>query len=134
MPEKKTAKAAILDALSCAKGPVAVHELSHFLVGISQNSIATRLSELHADGKVVRRTRLGEAFCEWRLATIIEQEKILKARSTTTKLSVPLGKVVGVKPELGLEQDQTGEIVLVTLEIPRSEWNRAEQMKAVRIA
>jgi len=47
-------------------GWLAVHEFN--LIGVSENSIASRLPELALAGKVVSRVRKGENWKEWHLA------------------------------------------------------------------
>ena len=127
MSEKRTAKAAILDALGSARVPVAVHELSDFLVGYSENSLATRLSELHAEGKVVRRKREGQAFNEWRLATIVEQEKILKSRPVgTSKPKVAPGVVGHV---VGVQGCLTPDFEAVVVEVPKGRFSPGQTVR-----
>ena len=60
-----TAKAALLMTLPHQSSGewLAVHEIE--VRGYSENSLATRLSELAKDGKVKGRTRQGKAFKEW---------------------------------------------------------------------
>lgn len=58
-------KAKIVEALGKAGRPLAVHEFE--FVGISENSLASRLSELAHVGVVVGETRTGRKFKEWKL-------------------------------------------------------------------
>lgn len=58
-----TAKGAILLRLREAGKPLAVHELS--INGYSENSLASRLSELAKAGLVKGDTRKGHAYKEW---------------------------------------------------------------------
>ena len=57
------AKEKILDRLSKAMMPLAVHEMK--IEGYSENNIATRLSELAREGKVIGAYRKGTSFKEW---------------------------------------------------------------------
>lgn len=60
----------ILERLSVADKPLAVHELR--IEGYSENNLATRLSELARCGEVVGRVRPGKRFKEWALARRFE--------------------------------------------------------------
>jgi predicted transcriptional regulator len=94
-----TAKSEILRVLAAASQPLAVHEISPSITGYSENALATRLSELHADGKVVRRKRPGEAFNEWRLATHEETQRILATRVQPMEPQ-KIGRVLSVQTNL----------------------------------
>ena len=61
-----TAKEAILARLREVGEPVPVHSLN--IVGVSENSAATRLSELARAGKVVGVSVPGKAYKAWKLS------------------------------------------------------------------
>ncbi len=67
-----TSKDLILQQLKESRTPLAVHELH--IEGYSENNLATRLSELAREGKVIGRFRKGENFKEWSLATVHEPQ------------------------------------------------------------
>ena len=58
-------KQLILKRLRESKDPLAVHELDIF--GYSENNLATRLSELAKEGKVIGRFRKGTHYKEWNI-------------------------------------------------------------------
>lgn len=62
------AKELILKRLKEAGQPLAIHELC--LMGYSENNLATRISELAADGLIVGSFRPGTHFKEWKPAAI----------------------------------------------------------------
>lgn len=59
----KTAAVLLIERLNEASGPLAVHELN--IIGHSQNALATDLSILSREGKVVGRYRVGFRYKEW---------------------------------------------------------------------
>lgn len=63
---KKTARIALMERLSSAGKPLAVHELNIF--GHSQNALATELSIMARRGEVVGNYRTGERYKEWTVA------------------------------------------------------------------
>jgi DNA-binding HxlR family transcriptional regulator len=63
---KPTQKHEILKALALSSRPLAVHEFD--FDDISQNSIATRLSELQKAGLVVGEYKPGRPYKVWKLA------------------------------------------------------------------
>ena len=134
MSEKRTAKTEILRVLIAAGRPLSIEEIATRISGYSANAIATRVSELHAEGAIVGRTRPGTNYKEWRVATMVEQENILKSRPLATpKTSVPAAKVMAVTEDNGLDLG-VGQVVFVTLQLPKEEWARAQAAKAVRFA
>lgn len=60
------AKTAILEVLSKASEPLAVHQFPY--IGFSQTGISARLRELARDGKVESVPVPGKKFTAWRLA------------------------------------------------------------------
>jgi DNA-binding HxlR family transcriptional regulator len=60
-----TQKDYILHRLSNSPVALACHEFN--IVGVSENSIATRLSELAREGRVLGDRRPGKPYKEWRL-------------------------------------------------------------------
>ncbi len=69
--KKLTSKDLILRRLEDVGRPLAVHELQIF--GYSENSIATRLSELAQAGKVIGLDQPGVNFKRWRLTNDMEK-------------------------------------------------------------
>jgi len=59
------AKDRIINRMADAGVPLAVHEFS--IDDVSENSVAARLRELRAGGKVFARMRAGKGFKEWLL-------------------------------------------------------------------
>lgn len=66
---KPSAKQEIIRKLRETDRPLAVHEFN--IERVSQNNIATRLSEMAKAGVVAGAYRAGEAFKEWRLLPIV---------------------------------------------------------------
>lgn len=99
MSERVTAKSEILRVLAASAAPLAVHEMGGSIVGYSENALATRVSELHAEGKIVGRTRLGQDYKEWRLATPAESAHLLERRKAARRAPQgPVHQVVAVQP------------------------------------
>ena len=65
-----SAKDEILKRLQFSQKPLACHELN--IVGYNENNLATRLSELCADGFVKGEIRPGKHFKEW---SIVRRER-----------------------------------------------------------
>lgn len=63
--EMSTAKQSIMARLRAAGKPLAVFEFGLVGPGLSENSIATRLSELQKSGEVDGRYRAGARYKEW---------------------------------------------------------------------
>lgn len=60
-----TSKELILKRLQESSQPLAVHEF--YIMGLNENNIATRLSELAKEGIVQGNFRKGKSFKEWSL-------------------------------------------------------------------
>jgi acetoacetate decarboxylase len=63
-PRRKTAKDVILEVLEKSPVKLAVHEMG--IKKYSENNIATRLSELAREGKVIGIYRKGRQYKEWK--------------------------------------------------------------------
>lgn len=63
---KKTIKEKIIEVLEGINHPLASHEFPY--IGTNENTIATRLSELATEKKVIGRYRNGKHYKEWFLA------------------------------------------------------------------
>jgi len=68
--KKPTANELILRALTESPVWISVHEFA--IEGVSQNNIATRLSEFARKGKVRGRIRGGKRYKEWSIADAVD--------------------------------------------------------------
>ncbi len=62
----RTARQEILRVLAVAVEPLAAHEI--VVIGYSPNTIASRISDLAAEGLIIGDVRKGKAYKQWRLA------------------------------------------------------------------
>ena len=62
---QQSTKRRILQVLAATERALAVHEFE--LIGVSENNIATRLSEMAKAGLVIGTRRPGQAFKEWQI-------------------------------------------------------------------
>ncbi len=132
-----TAKSEILRVLSSVGGEaLAVHELKRHLPSYSENSLATRVSELHAEGEVVGRKRLGKPYKEWKRSTVIEKSWALDAarmarvgRPADAARVVAFGPVDPSDAFLGPEQE-----MVVTVKMTRSQWDRFSKSRMMRLS
>lgn len=110
-----TAKGWIVAKLHGALKPLAIHELG--IEGYSENALATRMSELAADGVVVGRERRGGGVKEWRLTTAEEREAILQDPlfCRRKRAKVIAGRILGAPTTVA---GQTMVIVAVSVD----EW------------
>ena len=73
---KQTAREKILERLSSADTPLAVHEMN--IWGSNENAVASRLSELAFEKLVTGRVRQGKRFKEWSILKDGQLEFIIK--------------------------------------------------------
>lgn len=63
---KTSAKEEIIKRLQVSPVPLAIHEFK--IIGVSDNSIGSRLPELAREGRVIGSRAIGKAYKVWSLA------------------------------------------------------------------
>lgn len=99
------------------------------IVDYSENHLASRTSDLERDGLLVGRVRSGAKYKEWARRSVPVQPKPKVPKGA----GVPEAQVVAVSGKDHFFPEMS-ETILVTFELPKLDWDRAQRVHAIRFS